>query len=924
MWERTADTESHAFYYPISFTKMHRHKGFASLPSRHIMLMRLKLLLALLLAATFPAMAAVTFSSGGVDYELVNSAYSSVESKDQAVYALVCGAPGKPYLSIPETVTYVARSFTVVGVRAGAFQSSSSILEIQLPRSVRFIGQYAFCSSSLTKIHLPNSLQTIEESAFQSSRLKEVTLPDSLLSIGTSAFCGTKITSIKIPQKINRIQEATFANCLSLKEVAFAEESELIQIGSSAFSNCSLLRDISIPSSVYKLGTDCFSECGSLESIELSPKIQIIPENCFKNCVNLQGIDFPKSLRAIGRKAFYNCKSLQSVAIPENAEEIYLWAFRGCSNLSEIFIPRGLSFENQGSYADNAFTGCKINKVYLNSFPSRYNTVSYISSLFHFSNTTDFKVYVPVGMRYQYDYDSHFVEQNLSINLTKKSMVVGNPAKLTYTTAPVKLPLVNAMVWRSSNPGVATVDANGVVTPIAPGKTVISVATSCDGVELSSSAVVTVTAAPNTHFSIAEASAPVGQLMEIPIIMTNEESITSFQCDIALPDGFEADMTNEGLNLVLSARKRSTHVIEGAVLPDGKVRVVGYSTRNSTFSGNDGILFTLGVRAVNAAPGSHQVDIDEIYCVDNGGNELVINPASGFVTVEPAVGNGDANGDGAVNVSDVAITVGHILGEQNEAFVAANADVNGDNRINITDVTAIVTKILAPATATSMRVAPAAAEAEESLSVKNFSIAAGQTKRMPVYLNSTTNYSSFQTDIYLPEGLTPVMIDEDGDIFPDVELEATRRTSSHIIASAVQADGALRVLAYSTKNSLFRTGNEDTPLFYVNVTASADFTQQPSTVYFKETIFNTGKVESRFADSSSEINATSTGLEVGTAHSLKVWADTQLHVDASEVCLLPVAMLDGRTFVLEVAAGHNSFSLTPGVYIAAGKKLVVR
>ena len=886
--------------------------------------------MALLLAATFPTMAKVTFSSEGVIYDLVDSAYSSVASKDLAVYAVVSGAPKMPTITIPDNVKYADRSFDVVGVGNSAFSSSSYILEVQLPESVRFIGTSAFQSSSLIKIQLPSSLRTIENYAFYNSQLQEVTLPDSLQSIGSHAFYGTRIMSINIPKKIEQIQENTFKSCHALKEVTFTSESKLIEILSSAFSDCSQLRKISLPLSVYKLESSCFSGCSALESIELSPKIQIIPNSCFYKCVNLKEIEFPKSLSTIEQAAFKGCKSLKAIAIPEYTNVINGDAFYECSKLTEVFIPKNLGFSNSPYYTNVTFRGCPINKVYLNSCPSRWNTTTGISARFNFNDTTDYQVYVPVGMKSEYNNDSHYVEQNLSISLSKKTIVMGNPVKLDFTTAPVKLPLVNTMEWSSSNPGVATVDTNGVVTPISPGKTVISLATSCDGVELSSSAVVTVAAAPNTHFSIAEVTAPAGQVMEIPVIMTNEESVTSFQCDITLPAGFEADMTDEGLNLVLSDRKRSTHVIEGAVQSDGKIRVLAYSTRNSTFSGNDGILFTLGVRAVNATPGNHQVNIDEIYCVDNGGNELAIKPTVGFVTVEPAVGNGDANGDGAVNVSDIAITVGHILGEENEAFVADNADLNGDKRINITDVAAIVTKILAP-TSAPVRVAAETeaeteveAEAKESLTVENFSITAGETKLMPVYLNSPTNYCSFQTDIYLPIGLTPVMIDEDGDIFPDVELESTRRTSSHIIVSAMQKDGALRVLAYSTKNSLFRTTNDVTPLFYVNVTASADFSDQPSIISLKETIFNTGKVESRFADSSSEINAISSGLDASSIATLKVWADTQLHVDAAESCLLPVVMLDGRTIVLEVTAGHNSFSLMPGVYVAAGQKLVIK
>ena len=51
---------------------------------------------------------------------------------------------------------------------------------------------------------------------------------------------------------------------------------------------------------------------------------------------------------------------------------------------------------------------------------------------------------------------------------------------------------------------------------------------------------------------------------------------------------------------------------------------------------------------------------------------------------------GDVNGDGAVTITDVSMTVGYVVGNTQAGFIKANADVNGDKDINITDVMAIV------------------------------------------------------------------------------------------------------------------------------------------------------------------------------------------------------------------------------------------
>ena len=55
---------------------------------------------------------------------------------------------------------------------------------------------------------------------------------------------------------------------------------------------------------------------------------------------------------------------------------------------------------------------------------------------------------------------------------------------------------------------------------------------------------------------------------------------------------------------------------------------------------------------------------------------------------------GDVNGDGATNVTDVTMTVDHILGITSNNFIFDNADVNRDGSINVTDVTTLVDIIL--------------------------------------------------------------------------------------------------------------------------------------------------------------------------------------------------------------------------------------
>ena len=69
---------------------------------------------------------------------------------------------------------------------------------------------------------------------------------------------------------------------------------------------------------------------------------------------------------------------------------------------------------------------------------------------------------------------------------------------------------------------------------------------------------------------------------------------------------------------------------------------------------------------------------------------------SQFANIEgiEILGNGDANGDGQVSISDVTALIDQLLGNQAETFDPINADVNGDGSMDIKDVTVLIDMLL--------------------------------------------------------------------------------------------------------------------------------------------------------------------------------------------------------------------------------------
>ena len=75
------------------------------------------------------------------------------------------------------------------------------------------------------------------------------------------------LVSITIPASITHVEEYAFHACKSLKSVCFEENTQLTDVGISAFSSCEALKSITIPASVTSIGAHAFSGCTVLSNV---------------------------------------------------------------------------------------------------------------------------------------------------------------------------------------------------------------------------------------------------------------------------------------------------------------------------------------------------------------------------------------------------------------------------------------------------------------------------------------------------------------------------------------------------------------------------------------------------------------------------------------------------------------------------------
>lgn len=137
-------------------------------------------------------------------------------------------------VTIPSTVNYNNRTYTVTVIGQGGYNSSGSG------------SSYSF-SSNLKSIQLPNSIVEINTYCFyKCSNLSEIKIPNSVTTIKDCAFLSCDLTSLVIPESVKKIQSDAFRNNSHLMEVFFLD-SEKPEIASSAFNSCHSALTLYVP-----------------------------------------------------------------------------------------------------------------------------------------------------------------------------------------------------------------------------------------------------------------------------------------------------------------------------------------------------------------------------------------------------------------------------------------------------------------------------------------------------------------------------------------------------------------------------------------------------------------------------------------------------------------------------------------------------
>ena len=202
-------------------------------------------------------------------------------------------------------------------------------------------------------------------------------------AVADKGFSGTRITKIMVPASIKELGVGAFFSCDNLKEVVFAEESQIENIYNGTFLNCRALETINLPQTVKLIYPQAFSGCTALKSIELPQNIERIGYMAFHNS-GLEEIEIPERVvdvekpdldengeqkkddsghlltvteYGLGYAAFHTCVKMKKAVVKAKIETLRNGVFGYCTALEDIYLPETLK-EIEGALMYNGSLFC--------------------------------------------------------------------------------------------------------------------------------------------------------------------------------------------------------------------------------------------------------------------------------------------------------------------------------------------------------------------------------------------------------------------------------------------------------------------------------------------------------------------------------------------------------------------------------------
>lgn len=262
------------------------------------------------------------------------------------------------------SVTWSATGSASIGI--SAFEGCTTLSTFAIPDRATTINDRAFYGcTSLAAVSIPDSVTTVGDQAFAASGLTEVTVPG-CRSMGDGVFESCRsLGSVTIADDVAMIPEGIFSGCSSLDEIVFGEDPSLrtieaqafagtaftafmipegvTTVDATAFSGCTALQTVGIPSTLRDMGERPFEGCSSLTSFTVSADSSVY--------ASVDGVLYSKDLGTLVR--YPSAAASAEFSVPEGTVTISAGAFESADSLTTVEIPASVT-----TIGSEAFQGC--------------------------------------------------------------------------------------------------------------------------------------------------------------------------------------------------------------------------------------------------------------------------------------------------------------------------------------------------------------------------------------------------------------------------------------------------------------------------------------------------------------------------------------------------------------------------------------
>ena len=169
--------------------------------------------------------------------------------------------------------------------------------------------------------------------------------------IDGSAFssCST-VSSVTIPSSVTEVEYGAFEGCTGkayihcpVNDAWWPGSWSSDPIGSFVFARFS---EVVVGDEVTSIGSDAFWGCSELTKVTLGSRVKTLGQSAFYGCTKLASINIPNSVTTIEQDVFWDCYSLTSIHIPSsvtsigwtNPKGVVSPGFLRCSNLASITV----------------------------------------------------------------------------------------------------------------------------------------------------------------------------------------------------------------------------------------------------------------------------------------------------------------------------------------------------------------------------------------------------------------------------------------------------------------------------------------------------------------------------------------------------------------------------------------------------------